>query len=149
MTLTPYFDESNLETLLGLLKSTFEKYATLEGVETSINSAIKGISGISFKKEDVLPESGETGVIYLIPNNSEEDKNVYNEYFWNEEDSKFELLGNTKTDLSGYVTKDELSSKNYLVQSDLDDYVMNSDLETLDTSKITEVWNKVMSDLSE
>lgn len=47
---------------------------------------------VSFEKVEYLPDVGEPNVIYLVANNAMED-NSYDEYFWIEEDSKFELFG--------------------------------------------------------
>lgn len=59
-------------------------------------SGDKANSSISFKKVESLPDVGESNVIYLIPNGGSED-NIYDEYFWSDEDSRFELFGSIQT----------------------------------------------------
>lgn len=54
-------------------------------------------SPFSFEKVYVLPEKGEPNVIYLISNGGSGD-NIYDEYFWNEDESRFELFGSVKTE---------------------------------------------------
>lgn len=94
-----YATESNIRTLVELIKIEFGQYFTSDEVLSEINKAVSGISSISFKKVSVLPEKGETNVIYLVPHVGSE-KDSYDEYIWIEEDSSYELLGTLDTDLS-------------------------------------------------
>lgn len=80
-------------------------YQTSAQVSSAIASAIKGIQGIKYSVVTALPESGEAGTIYLI-SNSGSGKNIYDEYIWITD--KFELLGTTEVDLSGYLKSSEL-----------------------------------------
>ena len=72
---------------------------------SKIYSAISAITGIEFiKPEDgKLPATGKQGAIYLIPNGGP-NPNVYDEYIWINADAKFEKIGTTEIDLSGYVS---------------------------------------------
>ena len=88
-------------------KITGKGYQTASQVQSIVNNAVKGITSFEFKKVDVLPSSGQKGIIYLVPNKSSEDKNVSDEYIW--DGIAFELLGTTRVDLSGYY-----NSKNFL-----------------------------------
>lgn len=146
-----YATESNMRVLIGLIKESLKDYLTDEEITQAINEAIRGVSGISFKKEDQLPDSGETGVIYLIPNSSSQDKNIYDEYFWVEEDSQFEFLGTTAIDLEDYVTKTELNEKGYITSKQLtqklDPFLLKTDIEPISDDEITNLWNEVMKDL--
>lgn len=54
-------------------------------------------SPFSFEKVTVLPEKGESNIIYLISNGGS-GNNIYDEYFWNETESRFELFGTVKTE---------------------------------------------------
>lgn len=143
--------ESNIRILVGLIKNQLQEYLTDEQITEVINEAIRGISGISFKKEDQLPDSGETGIIYLIPNSSSQEKNVYDEYFWSVEDSQFELLGTTAIDLQDYVTKTELSDKGYITSKQLaqklEPFLLETDLEAIEDDEIIQIWNDVWKDL--
>lgn len=74
--------------------------------ESEIQSMIEKAS--SLKKEVVtsLPKTGKDDVIYLVKDEKGKDNNNYLEYLWL--NGKYELIGSTQVDLSGYVTKEEL-----------------------------------------
>ena len=78
-------------------------------VQNAINAAIEDITGIEFQIVQTLPSTGEKGVIYLVPN-SGSGNNSYDEYIWitNGSTSKFEKIGTTDVDLSGYVLYTDL-----------------------------------------
>jgi hypothetical protein len=46
-----------------------------------------------------LPATGETGKIYLVPQDGGEGTNIKDEYLWNFEDEKFEKIGSTEIEL--------------------------------------------------
>lgn len=80
-------------------------FATQTYVTQQISSADK------LKKAVVesLPASNiDTNTIYLVKKSSGEAGNVYNEYMYI--NSKWELIGDTKTDLTGYVRKQSFSN---------------------------------------
>ena len=81
------------------------EFQTAAEVESAIASAIKGIQGIKYSVVTALPQSGEAGTIYLV-SNSGSGKNIYDEYIWITD--KFELLGTTEVDLTGYVKDSDL-----------------------------------------
>lgn len=74
-------------------------------VTTAISNAIANIQGISYSIVEALPTTGEAGVIYLI-SNSGANPNSYDEYIWIKD--KFEKIGTTDIDLSGYVQETDL-----------------------------------------
>ncbi len=78
-------------------------------VQSAINAALADITGIEFQIVQTLPSTGEKGVIYLVPN-SGSGNNSYDEYIWitNGSTSKFEKIGTTDVDLSGYVLRSDL-----------------------------------------
>lgn len=76
-------------------------------MNSAIAAAVGGISGISFSIVSSLPETGRTGVIYLVAH-AHGVGDSYDEYIWLEESKTFEKIGNTDVDLSGYVKKSEL-----------------------------------------
>lgn len=78
-------------------------------VQDAINAALADITGIDFQIVQTLPSTGEKGVIYLVPN-SGSGNNSYDEYIWitNGSTSKFEKIGTTDVDLSGYVRYTDL-----------------------------------------
>lgn len=81
--------------------------ATTAFVTTAVANAIGSITGISYSVVTTLPSTGENGVIYLV-SNSGTSPNVYDEYIWISSSSSFEKIGTTETDLSNYVTYDDM-----------------------------------------
>lgn len=79
--------------------------ATTAFVMTAVSAALGEVTGISFVKVNVLPETGENGVIYLVPKTGSS-TDIFDEYFWFE--GKFEYMGTTAVDLSGYVKATEM-----------------------------------------
>ena len=75
------------------------KIATTAFVASAITSAIAGVQGISYQVVTSLPATGSAGVIYLVAN-SGSGQNIYDEFIWT--GSKYERLGTTDVDLSGY-----------------------------------------------
>lgn len=81
---------------------------------SKIAQAIAAVSGIEFIKPEggVLPETGRSGAIYLIPNQGSA-PNIYDEYIWikgatEETPGSWEKIGTTEIDLSGYVSDDDM-----------------------------------------
>ena len=83
-------------------------YQTASDVETAIGDALDGVTGISYESVSELPQTGETGVIYLVPKTGGSGSNVKDEYIWT--GSAFEKIGDTEVDLSGYWSKEELTA---------------------------------------
>lgn len=75
--------------------------------EAEIQSMIEKAS--SLKKEVVtsLPTTGKDDVIYLVKDPKGKDNNNYLEYLWL--NGKYELIGSTQVDLSGYATEDDVN----------------------------------------
>ena len=73
-------------------------------ISGNIISATGAGGGVGFDVIVVqeLPESGEKGIIYLVPKDSAA-PDIYDEYVWVTTTSTFELIGSTKVDLTGYV----------------------------------------------
>lgn len=74
-----------------------------------IMDTIGGIAGVSFNKVEALPATGSAGIIYLVPNTNAVNQNAYDEYIWITEDNKFEFIGTTSIDLTGYVKEQDLT----------------------------------------
>lgn len=89
-------------------------YQTEAEVTAAINAALASFSGgITFTKvanKDALPDTGEEGHIYLVPNTTLSGDSYYDEYFWDEDGSKYELFGSTQISLDGYVQASEMST---------------------------------------
>lgn len=90
-------DKSDIPTKLSQLTNdkTFK-------TESEIQQMIEKAS--SLKKEVVtsLPTTGKDDVIYLVKDKKGKENNNYLEYLWL--NGKYELIGSTQVDLSGYVT---------------------------------------------
>lgn len=87
--------------------------ATTEFVNGAITSALGNITGIRFEIIQDLSGDGETGVIYLLEasngNITGNAGNYFDEYIWLEDDSRYEKIGTTDVDLSGYVASSDIS----------------------------------------
>lgn len=89
-----------------------QQIATTEFVKTAIDNSIGAITGVTFEKATSfsnLPATGSAGTIYLVPN-SGTNPNVYDEYVWVVADNKYEKIGTTDIDLSGYVETSDLQA---------------------------------------
>lgn len=82
--------------------------------ESEIQQMIEKAS--SLKKEVVtsLPTTGKDDVIYLVKDEKGKDNNNYLEYLWL--NGKYELIGSTQVDLSGYATKSDLDKKQNVIK---------------------------------
>lgn len=103
-----------------------DRYYTESEVDTKlgdIESALDDLVGFSISIVQELPQSGESGVIYLVDSGSGIARDLYNEYIWTGTD--YERLGSSSTDvdLSGYATLTYVNTK-------LLDYVTSSVLAT-------------------
>lgn len=77
--------------------------------EAEIQSMIEKAS--SLKKEVVtsLSSTGKDDVIYLVKDENGKDNNNYLEYLWL--NGKYELIGSTQVDLSGYAKKEDVLNR--------------------------------------
>lgn len=81
---------------------TGKGYQTQSQVQALINAAGH------LKKQIVqtLPTTGQSDIIYLVPKSTSETNNAYDEYQWI--DNKWELMGDSQIDLSGYYNTSNL-----------------------------------------
>lgn len=95
-------------------------------VKSYIDTAISSVTGIEFQKVASyadLPQTGENGVIYLVPTTGTA-PNAYEEYIWINKGTEqapsygYEKIGTTDIDLSGYQLSAELLG---LSSNDIDD----------------------------
>lgn len=82
-------------------------YMTTDDTNAAIAQAVADAASIRFETVDSLPDTGESNVIYLVPNGGS-DNNVKNEYMWI--DGAWELMGSTSIDLTQYWSKNELQA---------------------------------------
>lgn len=85
-------------------------FQTQSQVSTAIATAVGKITGISFSIVESLPTMGQNGVIYLISHSHSDSGDSYDEYAWIASASKYEKLGNTDVDLSGYLKISDMSA---------------------------------------
>ena len=72
--------------------------------QTYVNQQIGAIDKLKKSIVSALPSSSiDTNTIYLVPKSSTESGNYYDEYMYI--NSKWELIGNSKTDMTGFVKK--------------------------------------------
>lgn len=85
-----------------------------------VNDIINNISTLNLLKVEALPiEDIDTSTIYLVPKEVSEENNIYEEYIYTSEG--WEKIGDTKVDLSNYITTESLNEtlKIYLKTTDL------------------------------
>lgn len=87
-----------------------QSYSSIDDLKAALNDKFAKAAGggVTFEVVEELPTSGETNIIYLVP--SQDVQGTYDEYIWLEEEGRWELLGSTHIDLSGYVTDEEFSA---------------------------------------
>ena len=79
--------------------------ATTAFVTSAISKAVAGISTLNFEVVTSLPTSGKAATIYL-KSKTGTTNDVYDEYIW--VNNKWELVGSTAVDLSGYLKETDL-----------------------------------------
>lgn len=95
-----------------------------------VDDAIGNITGVKFEIVESLPETGVAGTIYLVAHTHGE-KDIYDEYIWVTD--KFEKIGNTDIDLSGYATPADITAA----------------IEALDVAKVTVGADETITSLEE
>lgn len=90
------------------IQSALTQYMTTKDVEEAIATAVAEVTGISIQVAAELPQTGQTNIIYMVPNSRGSGQDVKDEYMWIEE--KWEKIGDTNVDLSGYWQKTELTA---------------------------------------
>lgn len=85
-------------------------FQTASQVSSSIAAALSGVASISFQIVDKLPTTGTNGVFYLVSDKHSDSSDAYDEYVWISATSKFEKIGNTDVDLSGYIKQSDITA---------------------------------------
>ena len=75
-------------------------------VDGKIITAIGNIVLFTPKVVSVLPATGASNILYIVPKTDGSGTDVHSEYLW--VDGKYEYIGATKVDLSGYVKNTDL-----------------------------------------
>ena len=86
------------------VKASSGNYITSGAVKSYVDSAISGITEFDIQTANSfgeLPKTGVKGTIYLVPDEHSDSNDTYDEYIWVTD--KYEKIGNTDVNLSGYV----------------------------------------------
>ena len=78
--------------------------------KTELNAAISGITSFEMTVVSALPPTGVKGTIYLIMASDGSGNDVYDEYIWIPDSSKFEKIGTTRVDLTPYATSADVAN---------------------------------------
>lgn len=93
-------DEGFIDNTVSNLVNYYTKTNTYSKDE--VNTLIGNLATISVQVVSSLPETGKSNIIYLIAKDvADGEQNTYDEYLWT--GSKFEKIGDTSIDLSGYL----------------------------------------------
>lgn len=84
-------------------------YQNASQVSEAINTAISGITGISFEIVQALPATGDPGTIYLMLSSSGATGDIYDEYIYI--NNAWEKIGTTAVDLTDYTTWDSTNEE--------------------------------------
>lgn len=103
----------------------FITYALLKKKIQELETSI-GDKKITFNIVDTLPSTGETGVIYLVPQSELIEQNFYFEYIY--VNGNWELIGTTQIDMSGVAKKEDVE---------------------ITPAEIDEIWSQVILDGNE
>ena len=108
---------------------------------------LKGRKNLQVVIVEELPEVGNPNYIYLVPNDGEEELDVYEEYIWLEDEERYEQIGGVSIDLTKVVMTDtaqEISGSktftspiivgaaNYVIKKDSTKLVIEADGNTIE-----------------
>lgn len=100
-----------------------------------------GGSGLKFEEVQQLPQTGENGIIYLVPNGDD----TFTEWVWLEDKERFEKLG-YDVDLSNYYNKAEIDDAHLTISAALNElHDEKQDLLNFDNSPTQNSTNPVTS----
>lgn len=159
------FDANLLNNVITLANSTQTSLESTQALVNTINTELENLKNTSATKEelgnyytkneinelfitkrfhyeivDTLPTVGESNVLYLVLKEKTQSGNVYTKYIWLEKDKRYEEIGDTGADLTGYVQGNGLD-KDYLIIGNGDSKIIKSN-KTL-TSLLNELNSKV------
>lgn len=98
--------------------------------QSEVNNLLGKITTINFKVVELLPDEGENNLIYLVKRTLKaESDDLYDEYIWIAEDSKYEPIGSTSVDLSNYYNKSEADGK-FALKIDIADMLTKTEADS-------------------
>lgn len=125
--------EQNLKEIIA--SGNLDNYVT----EPKLQEALAKIKTLKKEVVDTLPSTGQDDVIYLVKDSKGKANNVYLEYLWLD---KWELIGSTEVDLSGYMKTETFEEMSMTLSRN-----MESELnKKIDKSKITDSYEIESSD---
>lgn len=78
--------------------------------KTQVDNIIAALNTGGFEVVEELPAEGTEKIIYLLPKEDEEERNIYEEYIWIPDNEDFEKIGDTGIDLSNYIQTEDLAA---------------------------------------
>lgn len=125
--------EKNLKEIIA--SGNLDKYVT----EPKLQEALAKIKTLKKEVVDTLPSTGQDDVIYLVKDSKGKDNNVYLEYLWLD---KWELIGSTEVDLSGYAKTENLEELRYDIFTNIEGEFDKK----VDKTQITDSYEESYSD---
>lgn len=98
-------DTPNLESYV-LMTTLSQNYYN----KNQVNNLVDSVSGPVYEKVEELPEEGKNNVIYLIPDETTQQDNIFDEYVWIPDGKFFEKIGSTQADFNNYYTIEEVNA---------------------------------------
>lgn len=91
---------------------TYDPSTSVGLISTDVQDAIDELSTRGGLKNEIvqsLPLTGEEGICYFVPNNSNEIENIYDEYIWFDSLNDYEKIGSTKVDISDLLKSEAIT----------------------------------------
>lgn len=99
----------------------------------ALKNIIDNLIGFEVRVVSELPATGSLGIIYLVASSEGSGNDSCDEFVWVPDTNKYELIGNTRTDLSGYLSKTNTVA--YTPTSDYHPATKKYSDDTLNTAK--------------
>lgn len=96
----------NMDAIDDMLADKQDVLTAGAGITITGNVISADVESVDYQIVQQLPQTGEKGVIYLVPKTGGTSPDIYDEYIWIESTSSFEFIGSTAIDLSDYARLD-------------------------------------------
>lgn len=77
---------------------------------TNVVNAIYSFEIVILNEGESLPETGESHIIYFVPQENSDEDTLYDEFVWIESEEYYEKIGISAPDLANYYTKAEVDA---------------------------------------